>query len=169
MKPHRPRNRSRACAHCGQRFVFNPRLGPLHRFCTLPKCAKASRCAARKRWLKKNGGKAYYLGGHNNDRVRAWRRRHPRYWKNCMQSKYSRRPDFALSKKLAEVLGYVALQDTIDTRLALEIGIISQLSGVALQDTIATEIRRLMLRGYAILGHTPPDSLREQSVSSRAR
>ena len=50
---------------------------------------------------------------------------------------------------------YVALQDTIDTRLALEIGIISQLTGAALQDTIAKEIRRLMLRGYAILRRTP--------------
>jgi hypothetical protein len=43
----------------------------------------------------------------------------------------------------------------IDTHLALKIGIISELSGATLQDTIAKEIRRLMLRGYAILRRTP--------------
>lgn len=39
----------------------------------------------------------------------------------------------------------------IDARLALEIGIISEISGAALQDTIAKEIDRLTMRGYAIL------------------
>ena len=43
----------------------------------------------------------------------------------------------------------------IDTHLALKIGVISELSGATLQDTIAKEIRRLMLRGYAILRRTP--------------
>ncbi len=43
----------------------------------------------------------------------------------------------------------------IDTHLALTIGIISDLTGATLQDTIAKEIRRLMLRGYAILRRIP--------------
>jgi hypothetical protein len=61
------------------------------------------------------------------------------------------RGEFELTKALAAAVRYVALQDTIDTRFALEIGLISRVSGVALQDTIAKEIHRLTLRGYAIL------------------
>ncbi|MEN9661768.1 MAG: hypothetical protein RL324_717 [Verrucomicrobiota bacterium] len=60
-----------------------------------------------------------------------------------------------LTPALAEVMRYVALQDTIDTRFALEIGLIAEVSGAALQDTIAKEIRRLIMRGYAILRGKP--------------
>ncbi len=160
MKTHRHRNHTRRCAHCGLPFAINPRLGKRHRFCTKPECAQASRRKARKNWLRKNGGKAYYLGKNNNDRVRGWRRSHPRYWKRKGASARSRSSGFTLTKQLAAAMRYVALQDTIDTRLALEIGIISQLSGAALQDTIAKEIRRLMLRGYAILRRTPARAIK---------
>lgn len=159
MKTHRHRTRSRACAHCGQRFVVNPRLGKRHRFCSNLECARASRKAARKKWLKKNGGQRYFDGSQNIERVQGWRREHPRYWKRIRASTRSRCNGFTLTKELAATLRYVALQDTIDTRLALEIGIISQLSGAALQDTIAKEVRRLMLRGYAILRRNPARSI----------
>ena len=155
MKTHRHRTRSRACAHCGQRFVVNPRLGKRHRFCSSLDCTRASRKAARKKWLRKNGGQRYFAGNQSADRVRSWRMEHPRYWKRGRASTHSRCNGFTLTKELAATLRYVALQDTIDMRLALEIGIISQLSGAALQDTIAKEIRRLMLRGYAILRRAP--------------
>jgi len=160
MKNHRHRNHTRRCAHCGIQFAVNPRLGKRHRFCTKRECAQASRRTARRKWLRKNGGKAYYLGTENNDRVRGWRQNHPQYWKKKGGSARSRSSEFTLTKELAAMMRYVALQDTIDTRLALEIGIISELSGAALQDTIAKEIRRLMLRGYAILRRKPVRSVK---------
>ena len=151
MNTHPLRTKTRSCAHCGQRFTINPRLGKRHRFCSRPQCAKASHATARKKWLRRNGGKSYYLGPQNTDRVYDWRRQHPRYWKKTGRSKWVRRGEFELTKALAAELRYVSLQDTIDTRLALEIGLISRVSGASLQDTIAKEIHRLTLRGYAIL------------------
>ena len=160
MKTSDHRNQTRCCAHCGQQFAVNPRLGKRHRFCSQPLCAQASRQVAQKKWLRKNGGKIYFSGQENTDRVRNWRDRHPRYWKRKHRCEDVGKAAFKLTKTLAAILRYVALQDTIDTRLALEIGIISELSGAALQDTIAKEIRRLMLRGYAILRRKPVRSVK---------
>jgi hypothetical protein len=156
MNNHRHHNRSRRCLHCGQPFQVNPRLGRRHRFCAQPACSKASRRASRKKWLKKNGGRRYFSGKENGDRVRSWRQRHPRYWQRGSARKPAKGLKSRLTKKLASVMRCVALQDSIDARLALEIGLISAISGAALQDTIATEMRRLIMRGYAILrGRSP--------------
>lgn len=141
----------RRCAHCGRSFMINPRLGKRHRFCSRPVCARASRRTAQQKWLKRSGGKNHFCGWENVTRVREWRQRHPQYWKRTHRHKGTRSGKFRLTRKLAAVLRSGALQDTIDTRLALEIGMISRLSGVALQDAIAREIRATMLRGYAIL------------------
>jgi hypothetical protein len=153
-KTHR-RTTQRCCAHCGQHFTVNPRLGRRHRFCSRPDCAAASRQVARKKWLKKNGGRRYFAGKENGDRVRNWRRRNPLYWKRARGPQRDRGSKMMLTPALAEVMRYVALQDTIDTRFALEIGLIAEVSGAALQDTIAKEIRRLIMRGYAILRGKP--------------
>jgi len=149
---------TRPCAHCGHRFNINPRVGLRHRFCAKPDCTRASRASARKRWLRKNGGRKYFDGEENTERVRTWRNRHPRYWRRKSRIQRSRRNGFVLTKRLSSVLRYVALQDTIDTHLALKIGIISHVSGATLQDTIAKELRRLMLRGHAILRGKKPKS-----------
>ena len=117
---------------------------------------RASRASARKRWLRKNGGRKYFGGKENTERVRTWRERNPRYWRRKTRRPRVNRGGFVLTKRLSSMLRYVALQDTIDTHLALTIGIISHLSSATLQDTIANELRRLMLRGHAILRGTPP-------------
>jgi len=150
MKPG-PRPKLRRCAHCGRLFAVDPRLKKLHRFCSRPACAKASRRAAQKKWLKSNGGKAFFRGMENVQHVRNWRERTPQYWKRNRRHHGARPGAFRLTRRLKAVLKSVALQDTIDTRLALEIGIISRLSGAALQDTIAREMRATMLLGRAIL------------------
>jgi hypothetical protein len=146
---------TRHCAHCGQCFDVNPRLGKLHRYCSEPACAQASHRASHKKWLKRNGKMTYNTAQDNVDHVRNWRRRNPEYWKRKRPSKRLKNANFVLTDGLSAVLRYVALQDTIDTRLALEIGIISRISGGALQDTIAMEIRRLIVHGNAILRNKP--------------
>ena len=150
----RPR-RSRSCAHCGRRFVVNPRVGKRHRFCSHPACARASRRVAQQKWLKhwleQSGGEPYFSGETNAENVRAWRARHPQYWKRTDGRKRRPRAALRLTGRLKSAMTCVALQDTIAPRLALEIGIISRLSGATLQDAIAGEIRATMLRGYAIL------------------
>jgi hypothetical protein len=150
-----PRPKLRRCAHCGRQFVVNPRAGKRHRCCSRTKCVQARQEAAQKKWLKKwrkeNGGESYFSGEKSLENARAWRARNPQYWKRTRRHKGAWSGAFRLTRKLKAVLRSVALQDAIDTRLALEIGIISRLSGVALQDAIAREIRATMLRGYAIL------------------
>jgi hypothetical protein len=123
---------TRRCAQCGQRFLVNPRLGKRHRFCPKPSCVRASRASARKKWLRKNGGKDYFIGRQmrpkNLDRVLRWRARNPGYWRRTRLEKLALQPQIALPKKICTAMRYVSLQDTIDTRFALEIAlaIISQ-------------------------------------------
>lgn len=151
MKNKHHKRRTRNCTHCGTSFAVNPRLGKRHRYCSKSECAKASRRASIKRWLKRNGGRRYFLGQHATDRVREWRQEHPRYWQRAGRKKSHASGRLVVTKELAATLRYVALQNSIDPHLALGIGMISQITGVALQNSIAVEIRRLMLRGYAIL------------------
>ncbi len=141
----------RSRAYCGRPFVVNPRLGKRHRFCSRQACARASRRAAQQKWIKRSAGMDHFCGWGNVARVQAWREAHPYYWKRTRRHRGVPSGKFRLTRKLAAVLRCAALQDTIVTRLALEIGMISRLSGVALQDAIAMEIRATMLRGYAIL------------------
>jgi len=141
---------ARLCANCGKPFVVDPRVGKRHRFCSLPACVKVSRREAQKKW-RNAGGKAYLTSEENVRQVREWRKLHPLYWKRTRQQKGRRPAPLRISRRLATVLRSVALEDVIDSRLALEIGMISRLSGAALQDAIAAELRATMLRGYAIL------------------
>jgi hypothetical protein len=146
---------TRDCAHCGQCFDVNPRLGKLHRYCSKRACARASHRAAQKKWLKQKGGKDYFTFEKNANHVRSWRQQNPGYWKRKRPSKRRKTANFVLTKDLSAALRYVALHDTIDTRLALEIGIISRITGAALHDTIAKEILRLIMRGYVIFHKKP--------------
>ena len=108
-----------------RRFFVDPRLGRRHRFCSKLLCAYASRVYSRKKWLKRNGGKGYFTGKivrlKNRERVNRWRADNPGYWHRKHQPKAMLYPKIALSKKLVAMFRTVSLQDTIDTRLALEI------------------------------------------------
>jgi hypothetical protein len=146
MKTNHHRISTRRCAHCGQPFDVNPRIGRRQRYCSKPNCVRASRRASQKKWLKQLANRDHFKGRENVDRVRDWRKAHPAYWQ-----KKGRLPGLNIKKEMASILREVALQDSIDTHLALLIGLISHLSNLALQDTIAFEIRRLMLLGHGIL------------------
>lgn len=131
MKAHH-RKHTRRCVHCGQRFLVNPRLGKRHRFCSLPICVRASRICAQQKWLRKNGGKSYFTSDDvrpkNLDRVRKWRVCNPQYRIQRQRAKSVLDRRIPVPRALATKMRYVVLQDTIDTRFALEIAlaIISQ-------------------------------------------
>jgi hypothetical protein len=101
---------------------------------------------AQKKWRRGPKGREYFKGSVNAHGVRKWRIQHPDYWRRS-----GRLSGLAIDAPLAAALREVALQDSIDTHLALLIGLIAQVSNLALQDTIASEIRRLMLQGHGIL------------------
>lgn len=161
-----PRQRKvfRRCAHCGRRFLVNPRLGRRHRFCSQPECAHVSHLKSQKKWRRGPKGREYFKGSVNANGVREWRKVHPDYWR-----KYGRLAGVVIDEPLAAVLREVALQDSIDTHLALLIGLIAEVSNLALQDAIALEIRRLMLRGHGILAKSKsPEASRHTPVSRRS-
>jgi hypothetical protein len=115
----RPRRRRRKCLCCRAWFTPDPRKRGQQRYCSEERCRKASKAASQQRWLSKSDNESYFHGPEHVDRVRRWRRTHPRYWR----------------KRLApEVL---ALQDLIDMQpieAAGKFGAVNR----ALQDLMAT-------------------------------
>lgn len=136
----------RHCAHCGRKFEVNPRLGRRHRFCSQPECAHASHLKSDRKWRCSPKGLEYFKGWVNAEHVRTWRKEYPGYWRR--NGKLS---GITLDKSLVAVLREFALQDSIDTHLALLVGLVAKVSNLALQDTIAFELRQIMLRGHGIL------------------
>jgi hypothetical protein len=94
----------------------------------------------------KTENRDHFSDSANTLRVQLWREEHPRYW--CRKNEVLGYP---ITDELAQIVGQLALQDTIDSRIHLLIGIISHLSKDALQDTIAKEMRRLIMTGRGIL------------------
>jgi hypothetical protein len=119
---------TRHCAHCRQRFLVNPRIGKRHRFCGAPACVRASRATAQEKWRSKQDNRDFFTGSAHVQRVRDWRLAHPQYWRKRRAGKKVLSPKFAVPKELSARMRYVALQDMIDTRFALEtaLAIISQ-------------------------------------------
>ena len=78
-----------------------------------------------------------------------WRTTNPGYWRKKIHL-----GRYILRGKLAEMVREFALQDMIDTQFLLLAGLVSHLTGVALQDEIASEIRRLIVRGHGLLNQT---------------
>ena len=154
----------RRCAQCGRRFAVHPRLGRRHRFCSRPECAHASHLAAQRKWRRSPGGREYFKGGENTYHVGEWRQAHPGYWRRP-----GRLAGLAIGARLAAVLRELALQDSIDTHLALLIGLVADRSNLALQDTIAFEIRRLMLLGYGLLTHSSASDPRRAGAPAPQR
>jgi hypothetical protein len=146
MKGRRRKNIFRPCAHCGRRFLVNPRAGRRQRFCSEPECRRASHLQADKKWRRSRKGREYFKGWVNADHVRTWREEHPEYWRRRL-----RLDGLTGDEPLASALRELALQDSIDTPLSLVIGLIADRLNLALQDTIAFELRRLMLLGHGIL------------------
>jgi hypothetical protein len=58
---------------------------------------------------------------------------------------------YSLRGDMVRAVGECALQDLIDARFALVVGLVSHLISSPLQDEIARELRRLMLLGHGIL------------------
>src|ERR1019366_7022422 len=137
------------CRHCHRRYSPDPRVRNRERYCSRLDCVKASRTAAQRKWLGKAENRDHFNGLAELVRVQNWRGAHPGYWR-----RRTRVGRYVTSGKLAEVVREFALQDMIDTRFSLVVGLVSHLTGTALQDEIANEIRRLILLGHVILHQT---------------
>ncbi|HEY0945044.1 MAG TPA: hypothetical protein VGD81_07235 [Opitutaceae bacterium] len=164
MKVSKRKTVFRRCVHCGRLFPVNPRIGRRHRFCSEPECVRASHLKSQRKWRRSPKGREYFKGPVNAESVRAWRKSHPDYWRGR-----GRLSGVSIGKPLADALCEVALQDSIDTHLALLVGLIAEVSNLSLQDAIAIEIRRLMLVGHGILQNSTPSRSNRAGASVSKR
>jgi hypothetical protein len=159
----------RKCKCCLKLFRPDPRNRHHQRYCSDSTCQAASKAASQARWLAKPENQDYFRGPVNTARVKAWRSRHPGYWRkgrrtcSALQEVSTVQPvdpapesgDFARSP----------LQDVISAQPAVLIGLIAHIVGTPLQDDIVRATGRLLRLGQDILSLSaarpakpPPDT-----------
>src|SRR5215831_17675558 len=122
----------RKCKCCLKLFRPDPRNRRHQCYCSAPACRAASKAASQARWLAKPENQSYFHGPVNVARVRAWRSRHPGYWRKGRR------------------VG-IALQDVSMAQPAVLIGLIAHMVGTPLQDDIVRTTDRLLRLGQDIL------------------
>lgn len=162
------------CLHCREFFLPSPNNRRTQRYCSKVECRKASRAAAQAKWLNKAQNRCYFRGPENVERVRAWRQRHPGYWRKKGAARQDALQDLAPTElspiepvtvsKIGLVAGDFkvwepstlpgagALQDLAGVQVPLLAGVVSLLIGDALQDRFAVFARELVKRGKRVLG-----------------
>ena len=156
--------RRHKCRNCGGLFTPNYRNGDRQHYCPEAACQSASKKASQKNWLHSTVGRHYHSGPEQVQRVQAWRKGQPCYWrpkKPALQDSFTTQPvapqvvtaGLNSSSPLDNGLNR-PLQDDWLTQSPLFVGLMSQLTG-ALQDEIAVQMVRLQTRGQQILRKGP--------------
>jgi hypothetical protein len=148
------------CQHCGEFFVPDVRNRTRQRVCDKPPCRKARKAQAQQQWLQRAENAGYFRGAHHVERVQAWRRAHPGYWRG-RQRRGGALQDTSITQTTApqrkvDQDDESALQDSLGAQAPLLVGLVSHLAGSALQADIAQMMRRLHSRGRAVLGKDVP-------------
>ena len=143
----KPRVNHGKCAHCGQKFTVNPRLGKRHRYCGHAECRRMAKADSQRRWLSKPENDGYFKGAGNALRVRLWRAANPRPKASNSQRVVQR----LTTPRLSAALKACGVQDLSERQLALMLGVLSTLARTSVQEAIARKIRQLMFAGYAVL------------------
>ncbi len=154
------RTRRCKCRHCAQLYDPDPRNRYHQRYCRQPACRRASKSASQRRWRTSPKGKNYFRGPANRQRVKAWQRAHPGYWRKRRQSRRAGTralqdhcpPQVLVPEGDKSTLPPRALQDVIRTQGLALTGLVAQLTGSALQENIASTTRRLIRLGQQIQG-----------------
>ena len=148
------RIRRRKCSHCQELFHPDHRNRRHQRHCSKADCRKASKQASQRRWLGKPKNRDYFQGPTQIERVRAWRKAHPGYWRRkrtcALQDVLLAQP----AEKTGESgsLNSGPLQDVFNDYPLIILGLIAQISASALQDDIAFTARQLLRLGADIVG-----------------
>ena len=157
MKPTRSRHK---CLHCKELFLPNYRCGQRQRYCLKPACRKARKRELMRAWLAKPENQNYFRDAKNAERVRGWQKEHPGYWKHT--ARYRRRTlqdgcpeQAATAQEVAPTAPRRTLQDLCAMQTPLLVGLISRFVGSTLPDDIASNLRRLLIKGHDILGMVP--------------
>lgn len=157
--------RRRRCLCCKELFAPDPRSRYHQRFCSKAGCQKASKALSQARWRAKPENQDHWRGPEEVERVRAWRKAHPEYWKKessqapgTLQEDCSAQPPVA--EQLKRELVPAPLQEDCFAQHPLILGLISMLTTSTLQEDIDSTRRRLIARGHEILGMVPATRLK---------
>ena len=155
------RKRRRKCRCCGALYRPDYRNEFHQRYCDQPACRIVSRHVSQRRWLSQPKNRDYHCGDGPVDRVRAWRKNHPRYWQakpDALQDLCSSQPiePQAASSELISSSPSKArpLQDLCLAQDPLFVGFMASLTDT-LQDDIAPLIARFQTHGQSILRKGP--------------
>ena len=159
----------RKCKCCLKLFRPDPRNLRHQSYCSAPTCKAASKAASQARWLAKPENQDYFRGPVNTARVKAWRARHPGYWRkrrhtsSALQDVSTVQP--TVSSPKLDAVADTPLQDVISAQPAVLIGLIAHIVGTPLQDDIVRATGRLLRLGQDILSSSaaraamhPPDT-----------
>ena len=145
----------RKCKCCLKLFRPDPRNRRHQHYCSAPTCKAASKSVSQTRWLAKPENQSYFSGPVNVARVRAWRARHPGYWRGgrgagaALQDVSMAQP-LDLTYETANA-ARSPLQDVLSAQPAVLIGLIAHIVGSPLQDDIVRTTGRLLRLGQDIL------------------
>jgi hypothetical protein len=159
------RGRRRKCKCCRRLFRPDPGNRRHQRYCSAPRCRRASKAASQARWLRKPESQGYFRDAWHIDRVRAWRSRNPGYWRKvqhraiALQDVQTAQPVDTANK--IDNFVQSPLQDLLTAQPAVLIGLIAHLVGTPLQDDLVRTTDRLLRLGQDILAMsrgppTPP-------------
>jgi len=147
----------RKCRHCKQLFRPDYRNRHHQRYCSKPACRQQSKAEAQRRWLERPENPDHFRGPENRQRVKAWRKAHPGYWRKGKPEAKGPLQDLckgqlSQTEPVRDESVPAALQDLCLAQPALMVGLIATLTGSALQEDIAEAVRRLQRKGQDILG-----------------
>ena len=153
------RGRRRKCKCCRRLFRPDPGNRRHQRYCSAPRCRRASKAASQARWLARPENHDYFRGPVHLARCQAWRARHPGYWRTA--SKDVPLPQAIDPVGKIDVFVRTPLQDLLTAQGAVLVGLIAHLVGTPLQDDVVRATDRLLRLGQDILAMargppTPP-------------
>jgi hypothetical protein len=149
------RGRRRKCRCCRRLFRPDPGNRRHQRYCSAPRCRRASKAASQARWLALPDNRDYFRDAWHGARVRAWRSRNPGYWRKvqrratALQDVQTAQPVDPAGK--TDNFVRLPLQDLVMAQEAVLIGLIAHLVGTPLQDDLVRTTDRLLRLGQDIL------------------
>ena len=159
-----PRGHRHKCKCCRRLFCPDPGNRRHQRYCSAPRCRRASKAASQARWLALPDNRDYFRDAWHGARVRAWRSRNPGYWRK-VQRRATALQDVQTAQPVpackADNFVRLPLQDLVMAQEAVLIGLIAHLVGTPLQDDLVRTTYRLLRLGQDILAMaqgppTPP-------------
>jgi hypothetical protein len=163
-----PKRKRRKCRCCSTFFLPDYRNWKHQHYCGQPECRQASKLASQQRWHRQPKNLSHFRNGEGTERVRAWRKAHPGYWRKKIPVFGGAQPADPQAVNPEQTSRNVprALPRTLqDYCLAQEpafIGLLSMFTGSTLQEDIQGFTRRLIEQGCNILGRVLPEQPNEK-------